>query len=70
MRVTSYQLGNAEISVYRPDLTEEERLSRERTLRTALQQVGKMWIEQSRGRYENDYNNTTRDIGEKQVLDR
>lgn len=40
-----YQVGNAEVVVYRPELTEEERAKRERQIVIALNQFGKAMVD-------------------------
>lgn len=67
MIVREYQLGNAEIRIYRPKLTDAERERRERRILTTLQQVGRSIAETRRDTNGNMH--TTRDFGEKRILD-
>ena len=62
MIVNEYQYGNAVIKIYRPQLAEEERVSRERKILVALQQVGKLIVE---GEHSNGNSNSSGDIFEK-----
>lgn len=48
MVVTKYKLGNVEIRVYRPELSDEKREQREKHIETALQLVGKSIVETRR----------------------
>ena len=67
MVVNEYEVGNAEIRVYRPRLTDVDRQMRERHIRAVLQTVGRSLAEKRRGT--NGNSNTSRDFGEKRVLD-
>ena len=60
MVVKEYQLGNAEIRVYRPKLTDETLKMRERGIRSALYLVGKSLAET---REENTYGNANKTGG-------
>ena len=62
MIVNEYRYGNAVITVYRPELDEKERASRERKILAALQQVGKLMVE---GESSNGNGCTSRDICKK-----
>ena len=63
MVVREYRLGNAEIRVYRPVLTDLEREMREGRIRSALRQVGRSIVEK-RERDTNGNSSTTRDFNE------
>lgn len=67
MVVTEYELGNAEIRVYRPRLTDSERMTRERHIKTVLYAVGRSVAENRRDTNGND--DTSRDFRKKRVLD-
>lgn len=67
MVVTEYELGNAEIRVYRPRLTGSERMTRERHIKTVLHAVGRSVAENRRDT--NGNNDTSRDFRKKRVLD-
>lgn len=60
MTVHKYQLGNVEIRVYRPDMSEDELKRREKTIHTALQQIGRDMAAEKRGRdiYDNSESRT------------
>lgn len=60
MVVKKYRLGNAEIRVYRPKLTDETLKMRERGIRSALYLVGKSLAET---REENTCGNTNKTGG-------
>ena len=64
MVVNEYELGNAEIRVYRPRLTDPERQVRERHIRAVLQTVGRSLAEK-RERNTNGNSNKSRDFREK-----
>ena len=64
MVVREYELGNAEIRVYRPILNDSDRKIRERHIRSVLQTIGRSLAEK-RERNTNDNSNTSRDIREK-----
>ena len=61
MVVKKYKLGNAEIRVYRPKLADEALKLRERSIRAALQAVGKSVCER-RAEITNDNINTSRAV--------
>lgn len=54
MVVTEYKLGKAEIRVYRPKLSDEQREQREKQLLITLQTVGKAIAETRRDTNGND----------------
>lgn len=54
MVVTEYKIGNAEIRVYRPVLSDEEREKREQAMRLVLQQIGKSMVEKRRDTNDNN----------------
>lgn len=56
------------IKIYRPDLTEKERLMREQSIKTALQLYGKEIFESEVNSSGNV--NTSRTIGKEPLLDR
>lgn len=61
MIVREYQLGNAEIRVYRPVLKDLERARRERAISSTLVRVGKS-IAETRRRNTNGNEHTTRNF--------
>lgn len=55
------------VKIYRPELTEKERLIREQSIKTALQQYGKEIFESEAK--QNGDTNTSGGIGKKPLLD-
>lgn len=55
------------VKIYRPELTEKERLIREQSIKTALQQYGKEIFESEA--MKNGDTNTSGGIGKKPLLD-
>ena len=62
MVVTEYELGNVEIRVYRPQLSDDERELRKKQIEAALQIIGRSVAEKRRDT--NDNSNQTRNIAE------
>lgn len=53
MAVTQYTFGNAIIEIHRPELTNEERIRREKQILIALDNFGKAMVDAERNRQKN-----------------